>query len=202
MPRPPKNQEGPCAIERLEEAFWEILAEKPYGKVSIGDVSRRARVNKNTLYYHYDGLRDLAERAIDNALPREFARMILAGNGLGDLCEDEIAGNADLRRRLDRVRLAAGPHGSCELAAMLKSRILRVWLGIFGIEEENLSREAELSIRFVLGGMMELLGEDRFFEGAESLPQAILRSSVMRSTAESAIALLRSEAARKRCARG
>ena len=29
MARPRKDQEGPTAVERMEEAFWEILAEKP-----------------------------------------------------------------------------------------------------------------------------------------------------------------------------
>ena len=41
MARPRKDQEGPTAVERMEEAFWEILAEKPYAQ--IGRRSTRTR---------------------------------------------------------------------------------------------------------------------------------------------------------------
>ena len=35
MARPRKDQEGPTAVERMEEAFWEILAEKPYAQITV-----------------------------------------------------------------------------------------------------------------------------------------------------------------------
>ena len=53
MPRPRKDQEGPSAVERMEEAFWNALAEKPYAKMTVGDIAQRAQVNKNAFYYHY-----------------------------------------------------------------------------------------------------------------------------------------------------
>ena len=52
MARPRKDQEGPTAVERMEEAFWEILAEKPYAQITVGEIAKRAQVNKNAFYYH------------------------------------------------------------------------------------------------------------------------------------------------------
>ena len=46
MARPRKDQEGPTAVERMEEAFWEILAEKPYAQITVGEIAKRAQVNK------------------------------------------------------------------------------------------------------------------------------------------------------------
>ena len=75
MARPRKDQEGPTAVERMEETFWEILAEKPYAQITVGEIAKRAQVNKNAFYYHFDGLGALAAQALDNMLPREMARL-------------------------------------------------------------------------------------------------------------------------------
>ena len=47
MARPRKDQEGPTAVERMEEAFWEILAEKPYAQITVSEIAKRAQVNKD-----------------------------------------------------------------------------------------------------------------------------------------------------------
>ncbi len=62
MPRPRKDQEGLSAVERMEEAFWNALAEKPYAKMTVGDIAQRAQVNKNASYHQYSRLYALAER--------------------------------------------------------------------------------------------------------------------------------------------
>ena len=191
MPRPRKDQEGPSAVERMEEAFWSALAEKPYAKMTVGDIAQRAQVNKNAFYYHYSSLYALAERAIDNTLPRELARMILLGGGLSGIQLDALAATApNLEQRTERIRLLAGPHGSSELAALLKQRILHAWLDIFGIGEANLDRESSVTLSFTLGGMLEVLGNDRCFEGRASLPQLLFSSPLMSSTAAAGLDVL------------
>ena len=173
MPRPRKDQEGPSAVERMEEAFWSALAEKPYAKMTVGDIAQ------------------LAERAIDNTLPRELARMILLGGGLSGIQLDALAATApNLEQRTERIRLLAGPHGSSELAALLKQRILHAWLDIFGIGEADLDRESSVTLSFTLGGMLEVLGNDRCFEGRASLPQVLFSSPLMSSTAAAVLDVL------------
>lgn len=194
MPRPRKNQEGPSATERMEDAFWEALAEKPYGKISVGEIARRSHVNKNAFYYHYDNLYALAAQAIDGILPRELARMILLSNGLDGIPVEAIAASPDIKRRSDRARLVAGPHGSHELAALLKSRILAAWLDICGVAESDLDREALLSIKFALGGLMEVIGDEQFLYGTKSVPEALFGSAIMKNTSKTVLATLQSAA--------
>jgi len=38
----------------LEDAFRALLAEKPFSKISVGDIAERATVNRATFYAHFD----------------------------------------------------------------------------------------------------------------------------------------------------
>ena len=60
MARPPKNAEGPSATERMESAFWDCMGEMPFSEITVRDIVGRAKVNRNSYYYHYDSMWDLA----------------------------------------------------------------------------------------------------------------------------------------------
>lgn len=40
----------------LKDAFWEILEEKPYNKITVQDIVDRCQVNRNTFYYHFQDI--------------------------------------------------------------------------------------------------------------------------------------------------
>lgn len=191
MPRPRKDQEGPTAIERMEAAFWDALVEKPYSKITVGEIAQRAHVNKNAFYYHYSGLEELAIQAIDNTLPLEIARLLLLGGQLDSGLLESLTNNPDILKRSNRVRLIAGKHGSRELSSLLKSRILCAWFDIFGIDESCLDRETMMSVKFALGGLLELLGDEELFRDDESLPHVILGSKTMEVAATTIVTSLR-----------
>ena len=48
----------------LTGAFWELLEEKPYRKITVKDIVDRCKVNRNTFYYHFDGINSLFEEAL------------------------------------------------------------------------------------------------------------------------------------------
>lgn len=54
----------------IQEAFLELLNEKPIGKISIKDISDRCGINRNTFYYHYQDmvalLEEICSRDVDN----------------------------------------------------------------------------------------------------------------------------------------
>ena len=52
MPRPRRDSEILPAKERLENAFWELLSEREYNKITVTDIVRTADVNRNSFYYH------------------------------------------------------------------------------------------------------------------------------------------------------
>lgn len=52
MPRPRRDSEILPAKDRLENAFWELLSEREYNKITVTDIVRTADVNRNSFYYH------------------------------------------------------------------------------------------------------------------------------------------------------
>ena len=68
MPRPRRDSEILPAKERLENAFWELLSEREYNKITVTDIVRTADVNRNSFYYHFTGLPELADSAILHAV--------------------------------------------------------------------------------------------------------------------------------------
>lgn len=68
MPRPRRDSEILPAKERLENAFWELLSEREYRKITVTDIVRTADVNRNSFYYHFTGLPELADSAILHAV--------------------------------------------------------------------------------------------------------------------------------------
>ena len=70
----PKYETGDVqARERLADAFWNLLEGEPYTQMSAREVCRKAGLNKNTFYYHFSDLDELADEAVARALPVELA---------------------------------------------------------------------------------------------------------------------------------
>jgi len=44
----------------IEDAFRALLAERPYGEISVADVASRATINRATFYAHFDNKEHLA----------------------------------------------------------------------------------------------------------------------------------------------
>ncbi len=56
------NRNARRSIKLLQEAFLQLLAEKPFDKITVSDVTRRAGLNRGTFYAHFDGMADLLEQ--------------------------------------------------------------------------------------------------------------------------------------------
>lgn len=46
------------------DAFWQLLDEKPYNKITVRDIAERCQINRNTFYYHFHDIPELLERII------------------------------------------------------------------------------------------------------------------------------------------
>lgn len=46
------------------EAFWELLNEKPYNKITVNNIVKKCEMNRNTFYYHFHDIPDLLEKSI------------------------------------------------------------------------------------------------------------------------------------------
>lgn len=48
------------------DAFWLLLEEKPYNKITVKDIVERCHMNRNTFYYHFHDIPELLEITIKN----------------------------------------------------------------------------------------------------------------------------------------
>lgn len=48
----------------LMDAFRQLLEEKPYKKITVRDIVDRCQVNRNTFYYHFEGIPALLEQVM------------------------------------------------------------------------------------------------------------------------------------------
>ena len=46
------------------DAFWQLLEEKPYNKITVQNIVECCQVNRNTFYYHFQDVPALAEYSI------------------------------------------------------------------------------------------------------------------------------------------
>lgn len=49
--------------QAILNAFWQLLEEKPYSKITVQNIAERCHINRNTFYYHFS---DIPALAIDS----------------------------------------------------------------------------------------------------------------------------------------
>lgn len=154
MARPRKDSGEKGAKERMVEAFWDQLSQMPYREVTAASVARQAGCNRATFYYYFDSIEDLAEQAVDAAVP----------TGIADLAEKFLSEN-DTSFRLDesqrsaveRIRLLTGPTGSTRLAKRFKRALAETWARRFGLDLAQ--EDVRTAASFMASGIVGLLGD-------------------------------------------
>lgn len=157
MARPRKDAEGPSAVERMEASFWEALAEKPYDQITVGEIARRAGLNRNAVYYHFDNLDALAAYAVGRMPAAELPGVFMGALRQGGVPFAAASAVEEVDSRLDKVLLLVGPHGSAQLVRMFHATFKRAWGEELGIDLSRASQEVGLAMEFILGGVTSLL---------------------------------------------
>lgn len=67
----------------IVDAFWQLLEEKPYSKITVKDIVDRCQINRNTFYYHYHDIPELLEYAVK----ADTDQIIQPGSKFGSLME-------------------------------------------------------------------------------------------------------------------
>ena len=191
----PKQGDGPTADERIERAFFEVLDQTPFDKLTVSAIVKAAGVNRNSFYYHYADLDDLAQSAVSNVLVPEVPRLIANGFGLESEQVNQAFQEAVGDDRLNRVPLIMGVNSSPVLRQMLKDAFIELWFDVFGLAREDLRPEEFLTVHYVLGGMLEVIGQLQGTEFVEYL-RMIRSLEVVQTSARIVMATLGAAAER------
>ena len=158
MPRPKYRGNDETAREKLVRAFWDGIGDMPFHKLTVADVIRRAGLNRNSFYYHFTCIDDMAKKVVEETLMRDLPGILVSemNNGVS-VAVDSLLSDKDIRERFNRVCLLAGKNSSPQLQEMLKTAIADNWKTYLHIETEKLTHEDRLVFEFCLGGVLSLL---------------------------------------------
>lgn len=168
MPRPRRDSEILPAKERMENAFWELLSDREYRKITVTDIVQVAQVNRNSFYYHFSGLPELADSAIlhlvestQTALPKSSAETPFSRTDIADVIWKtrilELLQSPAQRQRLDRLALIAGQHGSPELLDSLRDFSRLTIANAMQIDKDHIDLKTDLLLDFTVGGILAIL---------------------------------------------
>ena len=168
MARPKRDSGQMSALERMEEGFWQLLAERPFDKITITALSKRAVVNHNLIYYYYENLEDLArqmfERNMAGNLPQQLLSVILEGVA----SHKPFLEDAQLLRRVGRVRLCMRSENAF-LNGLIRERLQREWLTAVGLDRSQLSAQQQVDLDFLVSGIIAVVGSRHFEENLEAV---------------------------------
>lgn len=176
MARPKRTEAN--AYERIVNAFWTMLAEMPYSKITISGLSHRAGVNHNLIYYYFENIDGLAEKLfmenMESGEPQQLLRQIL----LGELETDEIIRQPEKTLVISRIRLFMRSNSSY-LNQIAKNAIMAEWLKSVGKSKEQLTVEERIDLQFIFGGLTSVIGDpSNDLTAISCLPKRLLGSSI------------------------
>lgn len=160
MPRPRQDSEILPAKERMENAFWDLLADREYRRITVTDIVRAAGVNRNSFYYHYSGLPELADSAIMHNVQRTPLTLPDPGSDPDETWRrnmTDILNSPGPRERLSRLSLLAGPHSSPELVESLRDFGRLTMISTLQLDPDHLDLKTDLMLDFTVGGMLAVL---------------------------------------------
>lgn len=78
-------------------AFWQLLDEKPYNKITVKDITDRCQINRNTFYYHFRDIPDL----LNTIVTEDADRVIRANSRFGSPldCLRPLVKNCEQRKK-------------------------------------------------------------------------------------------------------
>ena len=156
MARPKRVEGEKTAYERMEDAFWEMLAEMPYHKMTGKELRERAGVSHNTFYYYFSDLDDMACKLFEGLNIAQGPMTAFAALQEGKDPANVVTAIPNFRERYRKVCLLAGS-GSPMLVGMLRKAALTAWLTAVGLDEADLTPEDRIDLEFAFGGGIALI---------------------------------------------
>ncbi len=159
MARPKQNTGEKTAMERMEEAFWNMLEEMPYTEMTCKELYGRAGVSHNTFYYYFHNIEDVAECMLDRAMIKEMPAILLSTIGTGQNLDETIRSVPNFDDRFRKVHFIA-KNGGPLLKQCFPEALAKFWFPALGIDEADLTPEDYVDFTFILNGAVAILGSD------------------------------------------
>ena len=156
----------------MRNAFWALLEDREYRKITVTDIVHEAQVNRNSFYYHYGSLSELADDAIlqevENTSIAQLVDETTDDHGIPSMNDDAVRehwhkrisaaiNSSEHRTRLNHMALLAGPHSSPELMDSLRDFTRMTLFTALKLDESDMTLRSDLYIDFAVGGILAIL---------------------------------------------
>ena len=156
----------------MRNAFWALLEDREYRKITVTDIVHEAQVNRNSFYYHYGSLSELADDAIlqevENTSIAQLVDETTDDHGIPSMDDDAVRehwhkrisaaiNSSEHRTRLNHMALLAGPHSSPELMDSLRDFTRMTLFTALKLDESDMTLRSDLYIDFAVGGILAIL---------------------------------------------
>lgn len=168
MARPKRDSGQMPAFERMEEAFWQLLEERPFHKITISALSKAAGVNHNLIYYYFENMEDLARQMFERNMGGGFSRQIISFVLEGTVPQEGLFQDPEALGRVRRSRLFMRSD-SAFLNGLVKERFQQEWLAAVGVDRTRLTAQQRVDLEFLVSGIIAVVGSQLFEEDLMAL---------------------------------
>ena len=156
MARPSRNSGETPAEERIRQAFWDLLQEKPLEDISIGEVTKRAHCNRGTFYYYFTDKYDLLERVVHECLPMSIPQLMLSiALDHGDMTYVYRAAE-DNREAIDKLCILLNTSAAEDVRGHAREAVAALWREMLAIDVTD-NADATILFEFFVNGLLGVL---------------------------------------------
>lgn len=196
MARPRKSDRQEIATKKIESAFWNLLETEPYSEITVLRIAQESSVNRNSFYYHYKDINDLAYQAFMHNADNEVSRALIAAliSSFQEENSRPFVFDPSILPYTKRIMLCAASD-SPFLTRLTHDLLKEVWLNSLQLKEDMLSSTEKVQINFIFAGLVATLGSREIRESPLTL-SALVDSQIghaMMSTMKSIASRLEKE---------
>lgn len=141
----------------INQAFLELLKEKPFEKITVTDIVKQADINRSTFYAHYPDVRGLVEALMDNVVNQSVS--LVANLTFEDIFSDPapfLSGLSDIGTdNLELYRLLGGSDFALKQVEKIKTILMEKAISTVDIPENiRQSNMFRIQISFFIGGIL------------------------------------------------
>ena len=155
MGRPRNDSTEIPATEKIENSFWKVLETEGYKSITILRLSQESGVNKNSIYYYYDNIEDIAKKVFEHNTNNQIADMFLSAILTND---SNLILDENMLQNVKRIHLLAGSESSF-LHSLVSKSLIDTWVKKLNIDYDKLSESELIAIKFLSSGVTSMLGD-------------------------------------------
>lgn len=176
MPRPKKSEQP--ALEKIEKCFWELMETEDYPNISITKLAVKSGINRNTLYYYFEDLDDLARFIFQKTVNQETVQHFLMSF---PTIPSEKPLDPWIFDHAKKIHFLARSKSSFA-RQLVEDQLVQSWFRTFNIDQTALDPSDLNILHFIASGITSMLAREELIthpENFQPFPQSILGKAVL-----------------------